>query len=84
MDVSTVSSSILGALKSGLTFVGELASGVKDGILRMFTDGTITEGGVYSPTNISTAGIILLVFGGVALAFGICKLCFHIFRSKIG
>ena len=83
MDVSTISSSILGALKSGLSFVGELANGVKDGILRMFTDGTITEG-VYSPTNISTAGVILLVFGGVALAFGICKLCFHIFRSKIG
>ncbi len=83
MDVSTISSSILGALKSGLSFVGELANGVKDGILRMFTDGTITEG-VYSPTNISTVGIILLVFGGVALAFGICKLCFHIFRSKIG
>lgn len=83
MDVSTISSTILGALKSGLSFVGELANGVKDGILRMFTDGTITEG-VYSPTNISTAGVILLVFGGVALAFGICKLCFHIFRSKIG
>lgn len=83
MNVSTVASTILEALKSGLTFVGELANGIKDGILRMFTDGTMTEG-VYSPTNISTAGVILLVFGGVALAFGICKLCFHIFRSKIG
>lgn len=83
MNVSTVASTILEALKSGLSFVGDLASGIKDGILRMFTDGTITEG-VYSPTNISTAGVILLIFGGVALAFGICKLCFHIFRSKIG
>lgn len=83
MNVSTVATTILESLKSGLSFVGDLASGIKDGILRMFTDGTISEG-VYSPTNISTAGVILLVFGGVALAFGICKLCFHIFRSKIG
>lgn len=81
--MANLGSTIISTLSSGLSMIPTLAGGVKDGIVHFFTDGTTVDG-VYTASGLSVAGQIALTFGGIALAFGICKLCYHVFRSKMG
>lgn len=79
MAVSEIASSIIGALTSGLTgMVSAIPTAIKDTFQNLFftTNGSTTE--------VSTFAIVMLVFGGVALAFGITKLVYHLVRSKVG
>lgn len=79
MEVATIASSILSALTSGLTgLVSAIPTAIKDTFVNLFTD---TSG---NTTTLSTFAIVMLVFGGIALAFGISKLVYHLVANKIG
>lgn len=86
MNVSTLASQIMSALTSAL--VGEngilrvVPNGIKDAFEALFitTSGTGSE----ATSNVSTFAVVMLVFGGIALAFGITKLVFNLVANKIG
>lgn len=83
MDVAAIAKQILDALTSGLTgLVKVVPESIKNTFENLFL--TTTGTGESATTNVSTFAIVMLVFGGVALAFGITKLVFHLVRSKIG
>ena len=67
---------ILDVLLEGLTKVpASIGEALNAGMKAIFID---AEG------NISTFAYVILAFGGIALALGLCKLVFNIIRSKIG
>ena len=83
MDVAAIAKQILDALTSGLTgLVKVVPQSIKDTFENLFL--TTTGTGESATTQVPTFAIVMLVFGGVALAFGITKLVFHLVRSKIG
>lgn len=79
MSVSEIASGIVEALTSAFTsMVSVIPNAIKDTFTNLF----FTTNG--ETQTISTFAIVMLVFGGVALAFGITKLVYHLVRSKIG
>lgn len=83
MDVAAIAKQIIDALTSGLTgLVKVVPESIKSTFENLFL--TTTGTGEQATTSVSTFAIVMLVFGGVALAFGITKLVFHLVRSKIG
>lgn len=82
MSAATIASEIIGALTSGLTgLVSAIPTAIKDSFMNLFTDGEGTTG---DPYHVSTFAIVMLVFGGVALAFGLSRLVYNLIANKIG
>ena len=79
MTVSAIATSIIEALTSGLTGI---ITQVPQAIANSFTALFMTGSG--ENQTLSTMAIVLLVFGGISLAFGLTKLVFHLVRSKVG
>lgn len=83
MAVADIASSIIQALTSGLTgLVSAIPTAIKDTFVNLFMT-TETSGGT-TTTSLSTFAVVCLVFGGIALAFGISKLVYHLVAKKIG
>lgn len=83
MNTSNVISQIFDALLGGLTeVVSAIPTAIKDTFQALFF--TTTEVGGVATTNVSSFAIVMLIFGGVALAIGITKLVFHLVGRKVG
>lgn len=79
MSIVQIATSIIEALTSALTgLLGPLAEGIKNAFVALFMDKT------GDTQSISIFGIVMLIFGGIALAIGISRLVFNIIRSKVG
>lgn len=79
MAVSEIASSIIGALTSGLTgLVSAIPNAIKETFTNLFFDGT------GDAQTMSGFAIVMLVFGGIALAFGLSQLVYHLVTKKIG
>lgn len=79
MTVTEIATSIINAITSALTgLLGPIATAIKDAFVALFMD---NHG---DTTTLSTFAIVMLVFGGIALAFGISKLVYNLIRSKVG
>lgn len=73
----TIAEQIISNLLSGLT---EILSAVPQAIVTAFTNMFLNSGG----TTLNTFAIVMLVFGGIALAFGITKLVYNLVARKVG
>ena len=73
--ISSITSALVGAITS---LVGAIPAGIKNAFEALFFD---TAG---NTTTVSKMAVVLLVFGGVALAIGLTKLVWHLVRSKVG
>lgn len=82
MTASALASAIMGALTAALVGENGILTVVPAGIKTAFEALFITTSGETS--NVSTFAVVMLVFGGVALAFGITKLVFNLISNKIG
>lgn len=83
MTASQIANDIIGALTSGLSgLISAIPNAIKDAFTALFT--TTTGEGASAVTKVSDFAIVMLVFGGIALAFGITKLIYNLIRSKVG
>lgn len=79
MTVAEIGSSVIGALTSGLTgLVSAIPTAIKTTFENLFFDGTGTT------QSVSNFAVVSLIFGGIALAFGLSKLVYHCVANKIG
>lgn len=78
MTVSAIGTAIVSALTSGLTLIPTVASSIIEGFTGLFFTGSGEN------QTLSAFAIVMLVFGGVALAFGISRLVMNLIRSKVG
>lgn len=74
MTAEAIGSAIIGALTSGLGMIETVAGAILGGFETLF----ITESGL------SVLAIVMLTFGGVALAIGVGRLVLRLVRSKVG
>lgn len=81
MTVTAIASAIMEALTSALVGQNGILTVVPNGIKTAFESLFITSG---ETASLSTFAIVMLVFGGIALAFGITKLVFNLVANKIG
>ena len=81
MSVADLASAIMAALTSALVGENGILTRVPQGIKTAFETLFIDSG-----TNpaLSVFATVMLVFGGIALAFGITKLIFNLVANKIG
>lgn len=82
MTVTQIASSIMEALTSALVGENGILTRVPQGIKNAFEGLFITTSG--DTSALSTFAVVMLVFGGIALAFGITKLVFNLVANKIG
>lgn len=83
MSVATIAGDIIGALTSGLTgLVSAIPTAIKDTFMNLFFDTTGT--GESATQHVSSFAIVMLVMGGIALAFGLSKLVYNLVASKVG
>lgn len=83
MTAAQIAKEILDALTAGLTgLVNAIPTAIKDTFNSLFI--TTNGEGQTATQGISTFAIVMLVFGGVTLAFGITKLIYNLIRSKVG
>ena len=83
MTAAEIAKEILDAITSGLTgLVSAIPTAIKDTFDSLFI--TTTNVGDTTTQGISTFAIVMLVFGGITLAFGITKLIYNLIRSKVG
>lgn len=83
MSVTEIASEIVNAILAPLT---DMLTAVPQAIVTAFQALFITTTGTGSDavSHISIFGIVMLVFGGVALAFGLTKLVYHLVSKKVG
>lgn len=81
MTVSAIASAIMEALTSALVGENGILTKVPQGIKTAFETLFIDSG---STPALSVFATVMLIFGGVALAFGITKLIFNLVANKIG
>lgn len=79
MSVTSIASGIIEALTSGLTGI---VTAVPQAIVNAFTALFMTGSG--ENQTLSAFAIVMLVFGGIALAFGITKLIYNVVRTHTG
>lgn len=82
MSVSALASAIMTALTSALVGSNGILTVVPAGIVTAFDALFLT--GTGDSQTISNFATVMLVFGGIALAFGITKLVFNLVSNKIG
>lgn len=82
MTVSAIATAIMEALTSALVGSNGILTVVPAGIKSAFEALFITTG--ENSSSLSTFAVVMLVFGGIALAFGITKLVFNLVANKIG
>ena len=82
MSVSALATAIMTALTSALVGSNGILTVVPQGIVTAFDALFLTGEG--TSQTISNFATVMLVFGGVALAFGITKLVFNLISNKIG
>lgn len=82
MTVSALASAIMAALTAALVGSNGILTVVPQGIVTAFDALFIT--GTGESATISNFATVMLVFGGIALAFGITKLVFNLVSNKIG
>lgn len=81
MTVSALATAIMEALTSALVGENGILTKVPQGIKTAFETLFIDSG---TNATLSTFAVVMLVFGGIALAFGITKLVFNLVSNKIG
>lgn len=82
MDGTSIASQIIQNLLSGLTEIltrvpRAIASSFEALFIAPAADGATTQ-------SLSVFSVIMLVFGGITLAFGLTKLVYNLVRSKVG
>lgn len=83
MTATQIANDIIGALTSGVSgLISTIPNAIKDAFEALFL--TTTGSGESAVTRVSTFSIVMLIFGGIALAFGLTKLVYNLVRSKIG
>lgn len=83
MTATQIANDIIGALTSGVSgLISTVPNAIKDAFDALFI--TTTGSGETATQNISTFAVVMLIFGGVALAFGLTKLVYNLIRSKVG
>lgn len=83
MTATQIASDIIGALTSGLSgLISAVPNAIKDAFNALFI--TTTGEGASAASHVSSFAIVMLVFGGIALAFGLTKLVYNLIRSKVG
>lgn len=82
MSVTALASAIMSALTAALVGSNGILTVVPAGIVTAFDALFLT--GTGESQTISTFATVMLVFGGIALAFGITKLVFNLISNKIG
>lgn len=82
MSVSALASAIMTALTSALVGSNGILTVVPAGIVTAFDALFLT--GTGESQTLSNFATVMLVFGGIALAFGITKLVFNLVSNKIG
>lgn len=80
MTIASIGEAIVSALTSALQMVKTVASSILEGFQTLFFI-TDNQG---ATTGLSNFAIVMLVFGGVALAVGIGRLVLNLVRSKVG
>lgn len=79
MTAGAVATSIIGAITSGLTgLVTAIPTAIKSTFESLFFDGTGES------QSVSNMLIVLAVFGGITLAFGLSKMVWHLVTKKVG
>ena len=79
MAIADVAGALIGAITSGLTgIITAVPNAIKDAFEALF----FTTSG--NTTNVSNMAQVLLVFGGITLAFGLTKLVYNVIKSKLG
>lgn len=82
MSVSALATAIMTAITSALVGSNGILTVVPAGIVTAFDALFLTgEGANQTISNFAT---VMLVFGSIALAFGITKLVFNLIANKIG
>lgn len=81
MAVADLASAIMAALTSALVGENGILTKVPQGIKTAFETLFIDSG---TTPALSVFATVMLVFGGIALAFGITKLIFNLVANKIG
>lgn len=82
MDGTSIASQIIQNLLSGLT---EILTRVPRAIASSFEALFIAPAAEGATTqSLSVFAVIMLVFGGITLAFGLTKLVYNLVRSKVG
>lgn len=77
--IQSIMDDIVNTLVGGLTAIpAAIGKGLNDAFTAMFISGT------GETQTMSVFATVLLTFGGIALALGLCKLVFHVIRSKAG
>lgn len=82
MTVSALASAIMSALTAALVGENGILTVIPAGIKSAFEALFITTG--TNTSELSVFATVMLVFGGIALAFGITKLVFNLVSNKIG
>ena len=83
MTAAQIAKEILDAITSGLTgLISAIPTAIKDTFDALFI--TTTGSGESATQGISMFAIVMLVFGGITLAFGITKLVYNLVREKVG
>lgn len=82
MSVSALATAIMTALTSALVGSNGILTVVPQGIVTAFE--ALFISGTGESASLSVFATVMLVFGGIALAFGITKLVFNLVANKIG
>lgn len=82
MSVSALATAIMTALTSALVGSNGILTVVPAGIVTAFE--ALFISGTGNDATLSVFATVMLVFGGIALAFGITKLVFNLVSNKIG
>lgn len=78
MDAAAIGTAIVQALTSALSMVQTVAASILSGFNALFFTGT------GETQTLSSFAVVMLVFGGVALAVGIGRLVLNLIRGKVG
>lgn len=86
MTISAIAGQIVEALTSALTGSNGLLQKIPEGIKTAFESLflTTTGTGESAVTSMSTFAVVMCIFGGVALAFGITRLIWQLVARKVG
>ena len=76
MDGLTIMQDIIGILVGGIT---EVANGIGSGLSTLAQSIFLTTSG--ETTTLSAFGILIVVFAGISLALGLCRLVYQFLTS---